>query len=338
MKTVQTSNKVVTLIAAVCSIAGDQAMIAHAREGMAALGLRRAVQAHDSEALYEWLMKTMSFQGVSDLAAATYMRQHGDVEGAIVTEAVEASTCPKLSSYWHFESCGFHKGSRTCCEPEHFTGCGLPDLDLRNGRLNQSAFALRLFFRDVADEDIVEWIDVRLASAAGEAPGQATRAQRMRLALLSPLGNVHGLSSKVWSMALADLLMGADPEREAWVETGASMVAIDTLVHNWLHRTGILNDLNAGHAYGPRCYAAGGCADIIEHFARQIDARQFNAEYPAFFPRFVQKAIWRFCAQAGHDRCNGNRIDDSHSCSVDDCELGYLCQRVPLYGDRVRVP
>ena len=38
-------------------------------------------------------------------------------------------------------------------------------------------------------------------------------------------------------MAFANLLLGADPSRERWVTTGASMVAIDTLVHNWLHRT-----------------------------------------------------------------------------------------------------
>jgi hypothetical protein len=33
-------------------------------------------------------------------------------------------------------------------------------------------------------------------------------------------------------MALADLLLGAAPNRERWMMTGASMVAVDTLVHN----------------------------------------------------------------------------------------------------------
>ena len=41
-------------------------------------------------------------------------------------------------------------------------------------------------------------------------------------------------------------------------------MAVDTLVHNFLHRTGILKRLKAEHPYGvallPR---AGGCADII---------------------------------------------------------------------------
>lgn len=65
-------------------------------------------------------------------------------------------------------------------------------------------------------------------------------------------------------MALADLLLAGDPARGRWVVTGASMTAVDTLVHNWLHRSGYLHDLSAAHAYGPGCYAAGGCAAIID--------------------------------------------------------------------------
>ena len=65
------------------------------------------------------------------------------------------------------------------------------------------------------------------------------------------------------------------------------MIAVDTLVHNFLHRTGILHRFRAEHAYGVACYRPGGCADIIDTVAQQIDARQFN---PAAFPRSVQHA------------------------------------------------
>jgi hypothetical protein len=34
-----------------------------------------------------------------------------------------------------------------------------------------------------------------------------------------------------------------------WIEVGGSMIAIDTLVHNFLHRTGILHRFNANHLY-----------------------------------------------------------------------------------------
>jgi hypothetical protein len=45
---------------------------------------------------------------------------------------------------------------------------------------------------------------------------------------------------------------------------GASMITIDTLVHNFLHRTGILHRLDAEHTYGMACYRPGGCASVIE--------------------------------------------------------------------------
>jgi hypothetical protein len=68
-------------------------------------------------------------------------------------------------------------------------------------------------------------------------------------------------------MALSELLLGADLKQERWLTTGASLIVIDTLVHNWLHRTGILAELGAEHAYGPGCYRPGGCAEIIEQVA-----------------------------------------------------------------------
>ncbi len=103
----------------------------------------------------------------------------------------------------------------------------------------------------------------------------------MRQALLEPLGHVYGVSNKVLAMALAELLLGGDAKRPSWIEAGTVMIAIDTLVHNFLHRTGILRDLSAEHAYGSGCYAPNGCAAIIERIANKIDARRFNPGYPA---------------------------------------------------------
>jgi hypothetical protein len=145
---------------------------------------------------------------------------------------------------------------------------------------------------------------------------------------------VYGVSSKVLAMALSDLLLAGDAKRPLWIEAGAVMIAIDTLVHNFLHRTGILRDFGADHPYGPRCYAPNGCADIVERIASNIDARRFNPAYPANFPRFVQLAIWRFCAEAGLNRCNGNRIDDRRRCEQTDCPIFQRCARVALKSQR----
>jgi hypothetical protein len=38
---------------------------------------------------------------------------------------------------------------------------------LRNGRLNQTAYSLFLFVRDVANGDLVQWIDDQLSACQG---------------------------------------------------------------------------------------------------------------------------------------------------------------------------
>jgi hypothetical protein len=235
---------------------------------------------------------------------------------------------PKLRCYWAFESCGYRKGAGSCANQEHQPNCPLPQHDLRNGRLNQTAYSLFLFMRDLAGGDFVAWIDQRLADVA-PAPVSG-RPERLRRALLEPLGYVHGVSNKVLAMALSDVLVAADAKRAAWIEAGTVMIAVDTLVHNFLHRTGILRDFDAEHPYGARCYALGGCAAIIEQIAGKIDARRFNPAVPANFPRFVQYAIWRFCAKSGLSRCNGRRIDDRAACEQNECPVFAGCARVPL--------
>jgi hypothetical protein len=78
------------------------------------------------------------------------------------------------------------------------------------------------------------------------------------------------------------------------------------------------------------CYRPGGCAEIIETVAGQIDARQFNRRFPRTFPRFVQYAIWRYCSQQGLDICNGNQIDDRKRCGNKECLLYSIYYRNTL--------
>jgi hypothetical protein len=209
-------------------------------------------------------------------------------------------------------------------------GCPLPKLPLRNGRLNQGAYSLYLFIRDVADGDLVGWIDRTLADA--DDPTAPDRLARLRRSLVEPLRNIHGVSDKVLTMTLSSLLLGAGEGRPRWTEVGGAMIAIDTLIHNFLVRTGILRRLHADHPYGPGCYRPGGCADIIEEIAGRIDASRFNPEFPPTFPRFVQHAVWRYCAQNGLDVCNGNRVDDRVGCKNVYCRIYAVCDRLPVHG------
>ena len=293
-------------------------------------GIRVAVARHETGALYNWIIRLLDRQGISNAAAISFAEQHGgarwvDVECALA----ERPICSKLLSFWDFADCGYRKEAGSCANLDLLLLCPLPTVLARKGALNQAAFSLQLFIRDVCDSDLVGWIDARLATAD---PGQvaSNRATSMQAAVIDPLVNVAGTGPKVWSMILAELLLGADPQRERWVTTGASFIAIDSLVHAFLHRTGILRRFDAEHVYGPACYAPGGCADIITGLAARVDAREFNAEFPACFPRWVQFAIWWFCAADGWAVCNSNKIDDRRPCTQVFCPAFSQCEKIAL--------
>jgi hypothetical protein len=203
----------------------------------------------------------------------------------------------------------------------------LPLHPLRNGRLNQTAYSLFFFLRDVAGGDLVGWIDRQVAAASATA--SPLRLSHMRAALIEPMRSIYGVSDKVLAMALSSLLL-LGKDRNHWFDVGATFVVVDTLVHNFLHRTGILKRLGADHAYGPGCYRPGGCADVLQVIAADIDVSELNANYPPVFPRFVQSAVWRYCAGNGLDVCNGNRINDRQACENVHCRLYYTCDRLAL--------
>jgi hypothetical protein len=319
----------VRLIHAICGLAGSPTLIDDIRADLAADKVAGAIRRHDSAAVFDWLLAALSYQGIADQVAADYMAKHGRAAWADIDRKLDRGvSCPKLKSYWHFHGCRYSKASGTCAEPDHIGACPLPSHDLRNGHLNQTAYSLFLFIRDIVGGDLIGWIDAQLA-AANSPPGPA-RLARMAAALIEPMREIYGVSDKVLAMALSSLLLGAPKKMGRWTEVGGRLIAIDTLVHNFLHRTGTLARFKANHVYGAACYRPGGCADILHTVAQRIDARQFNPTFPATFPRFVQYAVWRYCAQNGLDVCNGNRISDSRRCGNMDCRVRLMCDRVAL--------
>jgi hypothetical protein len=318
----------VQLVHAACCLAGSASYVDDIRADLRDRGIIQAIRDHNTAALFDWLVETLSFQGISDSVASGYIAQHGSVRWAEIAGGLSRRpSCTKLAGYWRFYDCRYHKGSSTCAEPGHIDGCPLPHHPLRNGRLNQMAYSLFLFMRDVADNDFVGWIDSQLGTVDSHTPNRLTA---LREAIIGPLRNVYGVSDKVLAMAFSNLLLAAGSRRPLWVEVGATFVAVDTLVHNFLHRTGILQRSGANHPYGDRCYRPGGCVGILHLLAANIDARQFNPAFPTTFPRFVQSAIWRYCAADNLDVCNGNRIDDDARCDNAHCQLFRRCDRIAL--------
>jgi hypothetical protein len=325
----------VQLVHATCCLAGSASYLADVRADLRDRGIIRAIRDHDTPALFDWLVEMLSFQGISDSVASGYIAQHGSGRCADIAEGLSRRpSCPKLGGYWRFYDCRYHKGSGTCAEPGHMDGCPLPRHPLRNGRLNQMAYSLFLFMRDVADNDFVGWIDSQLGTVNSQ---PSDRLAALRETIIGPLRNVYGVSDKVLAVALSNLLFAGGNRKPLWAETAATLIAVDTLVHNFLHRTGILQRLSADHPYGDRCYGPSGCAQIIDLVAANIDARQFNPAFPATFPRFVQIAIWRYCAENGLDICNGNRIDDDARCDNRHCQLFRRCDRLALRTEREKI-
>src|ERR1700730_4788904 len=159
-------NHAVRLIHAICGLAGSPTLIDEVRADLRADKVRAAMRNRDTGPVFDWLMSALSYQGISDQVAYGYMERHGRATWRQIKEALDrGASCPKLKSYWQFHDCRFDKVSQTCAEPDHIRRCPLPMHDLRNGRLNQTAYSLFLFIRDVADGDLVGWIDRQLEAS-----------------------------------------------------------------------------------------------------------------------------------------------------------------------------
>jgi hypothetical protein len=317
------------LIEAVCCSSGSSSFVEDIRADRSPKGLHSAVVKGDTPALFDWMMESVTFQGISNQVAASYLREHGSVTWLQIERALlEKPSCPRLASYWTYEKCQYNKTSACCSEPEHLEACPVPNHRLRNGRLNQTAYSLYLFMRDIADRDFAGWIDDALSVVKA---GGSTNSPEIQDGLIAPMRHIFGVSDKVLTMTLSELLMAAPKAKPDWFDVGSQMIVVDTLVHNFLHRAGILDDFGVRHAYGPACYHPGRCADILRLVSSRIDARRFNPAFPRDFPRFTQHAVWHYCAADGENVCNGNMIDDRESCRQIYCILYNKCSKISLY-------
>lgn len=262
-------------------------------------------------------------------AAAGFIRDHGQATWSDIEAKLATASCEKLRSFWHFKNCNYVKSKRTCSRPKLCKSCPLPSHRLRNGRLNQAAYSLFFFMRDIAGCDFFGWIESQL-------PRSMHKSEPIGESLIAPMRSIHGLSDKVLSMALATLLIGRSRKGSRWFNAGCRMIVVDSLVHNFLHRTGILKRLRVDHLYGVQCFRQNRCAGLLLQLSARIDARNYNETYPSFFPRFVQNAIWRYCAQSELNECNGLRINDRHRCNNRTCRLYSACDRERLGRGRAR--
>ncbi len=185
------------MIGAICCLAGSAALIEGALDNDAAL--QQTIRRREPCELFRRLLHAFNFQGIADEIASEYIERHGLATWKQIQTGLEHASCAKLKNYWTFSDCGYRKLAGTCNAPDQFSSCPLPQHELRNGRLNQIAYALFLFIRDIADGDLVTWINNQLTEASQlDGPG---RISRMIESLVGPLRNIHGISDKVVMMS-----------------------------------------------------------------------------------------------------------------------------------------
>lgn len=347
---VKTIDEAEALIRVLVSLEANRSFIRTYERKLRTSELHTFILEHDTQELYGALMDAFSYQGTSDAVVSDFIDRHGNATFAEIEHQLmpPRELCFKLASFEAYRACGFKQTSWRCNNQPFYSRCPVPNLPLRKGQLNQLAFSLYLFIRDRCHGDLVSFIDSCIQEAAHD-PDPVVSARK---SLLEAFQSIQGIGPKLISMALASLLMSVGrkkPGREkasrvlalsgvssnrqkapGWVEVGRTFVVVDSLVHNFFHRTGILAAYGKSHAYGPLCYSDRGCSAILQDLAQKIDLKTVHPKLPSHNPRLVQAVIWRFCNSLGLDICNGNRIKDTEACQQTDCPLGSGCARLPL--------
>jgi hypothetical protein len=280
---------------------------------------------HKSIRLYQYLVEAFLLAGGGDQSNhGYYEKQKVKPTFNRVKRALKAAHCPKLASFETFKGCGYRKTMKNCNEPTFLSNCSLPTFDMKRGALNHMAFSLYFFLRDVAGRDFYTYVTEHF----GQGQLSSRAMNELIETFIGKITTIANVGPKLAHMALSCLFLTTYPGWD-YRQVGAHMTAVDTLVHNFLHRTGILDCYQLDHPYGPRCHAQTGCLGVIHDLANRIDCREFNPTLPADFPRFIQYHIWAYCGQAGENICNGNKCKPGKP--NPDCILHQqrLCAQLP---------
>jgi hypothetical protein len=78
----------IDMVHATCCLAGSASYLDDLRADLRDRGVVRAVRDHDTPALFDWLIKILSFQGISDSVASEYIVRHGSVRWSDISAAL----------------------------------------------------------------------------------------------------------------------------------------------------------------------------------------------------------------------------------------------------------
>ncbi len=109
--------------------------------------------------LFKPLMGSLSFQGISDAAAISYMEKHGRITfWKIQREFRKAKRkgvfCIKLNSFGTFHNCGYQKTEPKCENRNILSDCPVGKHDLLKGILNIKAYSFYFYIQDICGGDL----------------------------------------------------------------------------------------------------------------------------------------------------------------------------------------
>lgn len=110
-------------------------------------------------------------------------------------------------------------------------------------------FSLYFFLRDVCQNDFYRFIQTHFDK------GKQAKSQVQDF--IQTFSQVYNVGPKLIDMAFSHIYFTQYPGWD-YRRVGAEMVAIDTLVHNFLSRTGTLDEYKKPHKYGPACHTQKG--------------------------------------------------------------------------------
>lgn len=264
------------------------------------------------------LFEIANYQGMSDRAASSWLLTNGNPDFQQLALRLTHERCECAGSVDGISGCGYLRSQRVCSRPALLARCIVPTIPARKGQLARLAVALSYWAKDLPDQNLGMWARSKLKRGDHRAGGAA---------MVEDLKRLPGVSDKVANMIASDVAIGLSTGSDALLSAGASLIVVDSLVHNLLLRTGAIFAVGKPHAFGSGCYALGGCLELIVSFSETIDAHMYNPAWPRLAPRMLQHALWRFCAGNEFNVCNGNQIHAGTKCETSFCPASKWCAR-----------
>ena len=193
----------------VCCLAGSASLIDDLRAELRAEGVPAAIRRHDTRDVVRLADRGAQLPRHlrSRRLRATWSGTAGRRGPTSRPSSVTAPPARSCKATGIFMVAGTTRSAGPAPSPTISTAAQLPSHDLRNGRLNQTAYSLL-----PVHSRHCRWRPGRLdrpATPRSRRPADADRPARLREALIGPLREVYGVSDKVLTMTLSCILLAA---------------------------------------------------------------------------------------------------------------------------------